>query len=185
MMRYIVEEVSLEKVETDGKTVYHAVLGQGSYFRPDIHIWIKDPSIITVGKDGSPYLLFPLKGRIIPLDEKKEENEKIKHYMIEPDPASTIWNVFVESGFRGGASITVKEGNPEMVVEYDHYESELGSTGRSKGALIQLKEKVVLEIERWGRTYGEPSRAVIVLTPQRYIVLDHINYQLYQVLRRG
>ncbi len=144
-------------------------VGVKEHYKPAITLYVH-PELIT-NENGQEVVVFPLHADIY------EEKALI------PSSEYFVFIVEVESGFRGGAELNIVS-EYEKLVYFPIYKSERGSIGIGKGAIVVVKEPVVIyEWRRSGRLYGEPSFGLTIQTLTEEKVYPHLNYEDYLKLK--
>lgn len=131
------------------------------YFWEQIGSHGKSRKIYVVGDlvehaNEKHYITFPKKGSIAKSEKgtvtlKKGENWL--HY------------IYVRSGFRGGASITLVENQSNIIEKtfsFGNYHSQLGNLGIDDGIIVEVKDTIIAELKRSGRLYGNPNYGLYV-----------------------
>jgi len=150
-------KVYVYEKEADGQTFYYCQIGAEVHYRPTYTIWVSK-SLLKADENGRLYLEFPFKGCEIAVGKRETT-------LILKPGNKTLYNFLVECGYRGSATIEEVLADEETITyEYEHYESERGSLGVSRGVLvITPAKKIKIKWHRNGRLYGKPSDGITIL----------------------
>jgi hypothetical protein len=148
--------IRLDKTIIEGRDLYFFNLGVQDYFKPVFRIFL-NKSLIKFDENNA-YIEFPLKN--CELIKKDSFNLVLK-------PGNKNCYIFeVEAGFRGTANIDEIDTYQHEYISYSYeiYSSERGSTGVSKGVLIETEsDKIKIRWSRDGKLYGKPSKGITIL----------------------
>lgn len=151
------ERIKLEKIKIEGKEIYYFNIGSIDYFKPVYRVFV-NKNLIKFDNENNSYIELPMSNcEII-----KKDNFNL---ILKPGNKN-LFIFEVEAGFRGTAEIEEIDAyqNECTIYKYEIYKSEKGSTGISKGVLIETdSEKVKIIWKRDGKLYGKPSKGVTIL----------------------
>jgi len=158
------KKLEVQVKQLDDRRFYYVDFGSEDHGRTSFRLWIH-PSLLTRENEEKVYLEVPKKG-------VKLEQGKSQRTWILRKGQHTLFDIFVECGYRGGSSFTIL--TPVVQdVEYKVYDSPRGRLGVSYGALVTVEEDgVMYKWKRSGRTYGKPKEGLCKITLTEVIELD-------------
>jgi len=106
---------------------------------------------------------------VFPIHDARIEKTSKGSLVLRPCKGSTVYNIMVPCGHRGGAGIDVLSPpvSDDDVFRYQEYRSARGNLGIDEGALVNCPTNVPLKY-RWrrtGRLYGAPAEGVTIIMP--------------------
>ena len=106
---------------------------------------------------------------VFPVQNARIEKTPKGSLVLRPYKGSTLHNIMVPCGYRGGAGIDVLSPpvGDDDVFRYQEYRSARGNLGIDEGALVNCPTNMPLKY-RWhrtGRLYGAPSEGVTIIMP--------------------
>jgi hypothetical protein len=157
------KKITVEKTE-DG--YLYALLGSEDHGRPSFRLWINRAFKDRLRKDKNFYgaeidvLPFPIENARVVLTEKGNK-------VLRPAEEWVTLLLYVPCGYRGDSKITPELPEEAVVLPFYEYASERGSLGVSEGLLISTPVSAFpfkVSWERTGRTYGNPTEGVALIT---------------------
>ncbi len=127
----LVERLSLNYRETEGKQFFYVDVGSETHDRPSFRLWVSGRLVQKETKDGQVYyfLKFPVLNAGIARTEKGT-------LVLRPMPDSVTYNVLVSCGYRGSSSFKVVSPEMTQIYLYEEYSSPLGNLGVSQGGIV-------------------------------------------------
>jgi len=106
---------------------------------------------------------------VFPIHDARIEKTSKGSLVLRPCEGSTVHNIIVPCGYRGGASIDVISSSIDDgdIFQYREYHSQRGNVGRDRGALVNCPSGIPLKY-RWhrtGRLYGAQAEGVTIIMP--------------------
>jgi hypothetical protein len=143
------------KEDEKGEKFYFIDVGSEDHGRPSFRLWVSAKLIIR-DENGRDIIKFPVNATIV----KTEKGSLI----LKPQENFTVRYIFVNCGYRGGASFEILEPKEAQIFEFREYRSPRGNCGISKGALVVIPKGTVLKYKwkRTGRTYGGPTEGITI-----------------------
>jgi len=150
-------KVYVHEKEADGQTFYYVYVGRETHYRPTYTMWVSK-SLLKLDEQGRLYLEFPVAN----CDVRQGKKEST---LIMKPGNKILYDFLVECGYRGSSYIEEVLADEETITyEYDHYESERGSLGVSRGVLVLTPaKKIKVKWHRDGRLYGKPDSGITIL----------------------
>lgn len=176
-MFVVKEKIELEKME--GIDFYYAEVGKETHGKVSFRLWVQK-DLVTF-ENNFPFIEFPCYNSKIVVSGSG-------NIMLKPYNDWNTYFIFLESGFRGGSSLEIKEGADSLVfLPFKNYHSQLGSLGVDFGYLLSspASSKVVIYGARNGRLYGKPSEGIVVIENGKVYSYPGINYNQYKELKGG
>jgi len=144
-------------IERDNKKFYYVDFGFGYHGKPYFRLWIA--SKLVEQDENNFYATITGRGKRIVKTEKG-------NYVLIPDPDYyCVFNIGWKCGFRGFSDYEIlskAKAVVELELPYEIWDSELGSLGQSRYALVSTKsDRLIVKLTRTGRTYGKPKKRVV------------------------
>jgi len=166
---YGAKKIDSKKVWNDGKFSY-ITIGDGEYDHSQ-RIWISRGVSIDLNKNGEEIIKMPKKGISI---EKGKKN----YIMRNESNEKYYYNIGIYAGYRGDVERFVcMEGDGEIVVHGEHYNSPRGNLGIDDEYIIYGDG--IWEYEIAGRTYGDPKYGVVILRGGEVEIYPGMDYEEY------
>ena len=152
--------------ETHGRTSFRLWVS-GRFVRPriiDAHaVWDEERQTWYHPKVQDGYEV------VFPVHDARIEKTPKGSLVLRPCKGSTVYNIFVRCGYRGGADINVlsPDVSADDVFRYREYRSARGNLGVDEGALVNCPVDTPLKYNwrKTGRLYGKPSEGVTIIMP--------------------
>ncbi|MCX7998432.1 MAG: hypothetical protein N3A69_05695 [Leptospiraceae bacterium] len=150
-------KMKVMKKVAEGKEFFYIDVGDERHGKPSFRLWISS-KLVKHDEKGIEYIEFPVQ------NAKIIKTEKGTH-VLKPSNEFTVYYVFVQCGYRGKSKINVLEPSDAEIFKFLVYRSQTGSLGISEGLLANVRkgQKLKVQWERTGRTYGEPTKGVTII----------------------
>lgn len=167
----LVERLSLNYRETEGKKFFYLDIGSETHGRPSFRLWVAGRLVQEETKDNQVYyfLKFPVLNAGIVKTEKGT-------LVLRPMMDSIVYNVLVPCGYRGSSSFEVVSPEGAQVYPYEEYSSPLGNLGVSQGGIVVAPlGNIKVQWNRNGRLYGRaPSGVTTIYLDGREETIDRV-----------
>lgn len=135
---------------------FYLDVGSETHGHFSFRLWV-NRCFVMFDENEKPYIKFPVIGGKIFTTEKGS-------FVLRRNN-STVYNVFVPCGYRGGSGIKINQEHEQF--SYAVYSSPQGSCGVSKGYLVNISDEnpLVYSWNRTGRLYGNPDFGITTIHP--------------------